>query len=280
MHKPGALTRTDRTRPTGPTEGDSVTETGDQFAGTSERSTKHSPRVDEELEHEIQGMLKGEHATRAEEWREVEPVAEGDPDVDADPAGHAGRRDAGRHDRRRRRRPGRAGPLAGPGGLPEHRRRAGRGRPRPPGARRRRRRARESCPTARPTSGSATSSARWATRPRPDRRRPLRAAGSGPLGALPGLFLRDLLRPAAAEQPRAGEALHDLPHVLHGVDQVVDVGADRPEGLQDRQDVLVQVRDQLRQPVDEGDQRLDLVRVERRRPAGGPTARASVSAGS
>jgi hypothetical protein len=64
-----------------------VTEAGDQFAGTSARSTKHSPRVDEELEHEIQGMLKAEHATRAEEWREVEPIAEGDPDITADPAG-------------------------------------------------------------------------------------------------------------------------------------------------------------------------------------------------
>jgi hypothetical protein len=64
-----------------------VTESGGQFAGASERSTKHSPRVDEEMEHEIQGMLKGEHATRAEEWRETEPVAEGDPDIDADPAG-------------------------------------------------------------------------------------------------------------------------------------------------------------------------------------------------
>jgi hypothetical protein len=64
-----------------------VTESGDQFAGTSARSTKHSPRVDEELEHEIQGMLKAEHATRAEEWREAEPVAEGDPDLTADPSG-------------------------------------------------------------------------------------------------------------------------------------------------------------------------------------------------
>ena len=64
-----------------------MTESGDQFAGTSARSTKHSPRVDEELEHEIQGMLKGEHATRAEEWREVEPVAEGDPDITTDPSG-------------------------------------------------------------------------------------------------------------------------------------------------------------------------------------------------
>jgi Protein of unknown function (DUF2795) len=67
--------------------GGSVTESGGQFAGASERSTKHNPRLDEELEHEMQGMLKGERATRAEEWREVEPSAEGDPDIDADPAG-------------------------------------------------------------------------------------------------------------------------------------------------------------------------------------------------
>ena len=64
-----------------------MTESGDQFDGVAARSTKHSARVDEELEHEIQGMLKGEHATRAEEYREVEPVAEGDPDITADPAG-------------------------------------------------------------------------------------------------------------------------------------------------------------------------------------------------
>ena len=62
-----------------------MTESGGQFAGASERSTKHSPRVDEELEHEVQGMMKGERATRSEEWREVEPVAEGDPDIDAAP---------------------------------------------------------------------------------------------------------------------------------------------------------------------------------------------------
>ncbi|MGY1617153.1 DUF2795 domain-containing protein [Geodermatophilus sp. SYSU D00691] len=64
-----------------------MTESADQFAGTSARSTKHSPRVDEELEHELQGMLKAERGTRAEEWREVEPSAEGEPDIDADPAG-------------------------------------------------------------------------------------------------------------------------------------------------------------------------------------------------
>ena len=64
-----------------------MTETGDEFTGTSARSTKHSARVDDELEHEIEGMMRGNHTNRAEEWRDTEPVAEGEPDVDADPAG-------------------------------------------------------------------------------------------------------------------------------------------------------------------------------------------------
>lgn len=64
-----------------------MTQSGDEFAGVSARSTKHNPRLDEELEHEVQGMLKAERATRAQEWREVEPVAEGEPDLTADPTG-------------------------------------------------------------------------------------------------------------------------------------------------------------------------------------------------
>ena len=32
-------------------------------------------------------MLRSGHTTRAEEWRDPEPVAEGDPDIDADPSG-------------------------------------------------------------------------------------------------------------------------------------------------------------------------------------------------
>ena len=64
-----------------------MTDSEGQLTGTSERSTKHSPRLDEELEHEVQGMMKAERGTRAQEWREVEPVAEGDPDIDADPGG-------------------------------------------------------------------------------------------------------------------------------------------------------------------------------------------------
>jgi hypothetical protein len=64
-----------------------MSETEGAFAGVSGRSTKHSPRVDEELQHETEGMVRSGHATRAEEWRESEPSAEGDPDVDADPDG-------------------------------------------------------------------------------------------------------------------------------------------------------------------------------------------------
>jgi len=64
-----------------------VSESDDQFAGVSSRSTKHNPRLDEEIEHEVQGMLKAERATRSHEWREAEPVAEGEPDLTADPAG-------------------------------------------------------------------------------------------------------------------------------------------------------------------------------------------------
>ncbi|MDT0307565.1 DUF2795 domain-containing protein [Streptomyces sp. DSM 44917] len=34
---------------------------------------------DDEMKHELQGMLRGEHPNRAEEWREQEPTAEDDP---------------------------------------------------------------------------------------------------------------------------------------------------------------------------------------------------------
>ena len=52
-----------------------MSETGDQFTGASERSTKHSPRVDDELEHEMQGRSRAESSD------------DGDPDVDANPGG-------------------------------------------------------------------------------------------------------------------------------------------------------------------------------------------------
>jgi hypothetical protein len=43
-------------------------------------SSKHSARLDEQLEHEVQGMMKAERPTRAEEWKEAEPAGEDQPD--------------------------------------------------------------------------------------------------------------------------------------------------------------------------------------------------------
>jgi uncharacterized protein DUF2795 len=43
-------------------------------------SSKHSPRVDEEMEHEVEGMMRAERPTRAEEWKEPEPAGEDQPD--------------------------------------------------------------------------------------------------------------------------------------------------------------------------------------------------------
>jgi hypothetical protein len=41
---------------------------------------KHSPRVDDELSREVQGMMRAERPTRAEEWKEPEPAGEDQPD--------------------------------------------------------------------------------------------------------------------------------------------------------------------------------------------------------
>jgi hypothetical protein len=50
----------------------------------SERgSTRHSARVDEELEGEVESLLRGAPVeARAEEWRQMEPAAEGEPNPD------------------------------------------------------------------------------------------------------------------------------------------------------------------------------------------------------
>jgi len=45
-------------------------------------SEKHSPREDEQLKQELQGTLRGNGPSRAEEWRDPEPPADDDPDVD------------------------------------------------------------------------------------------------------------------------------------------------------------------------------------------------------
>ncbi|MFL6127814.1 MAG: DUF2795 domain-containing protein [Mycobacteriales bacterium] len=46
-------------------------------------SNKHSPRVDEELGHEAEGMMRAERPTRAQEWKEPEPAGEDQPDPGA-----------------------------------------------------------------------------------------------------------------------------------------------------------------------------------------------------
>lgn len=52
-------------------------------------SDKHSARLDDELEKEVRGYLTAERPTRAEEWKETEPVGEdqADPGVRTEPAG-------------------------------------------------------------------------------------------------------------------------------------------------------------------------------------------------
>ncbi|MUL40436.1 hypothetical protein FZ103_04450 [Streptomonospora sp. PA3] len=49
-------------------------------------SSKHSPKLDDELEGEIQGMLKGNKPTRAEEDHEPEPIVTDDGAPATDPA--------------------------------------------------------------------------------------------------------------------------------------------------------------------------------------------------
>lgn len=51
-------------------------------------SDKHSARLDDQLEKEVRGYLTAERPTRAEEWKETEPVGEdqADPGVRVEPA--------------------------------------------------------------------------------------------------------------------------------------------------------------------------------------------------
>ena len=48
-------------------------------------NSKHGPRMDEQLEHELQGTLRGNRSSRAEEWRDPEPPADDDPENDIRP---------------------------------------------------------------------------------------------------------------------------------------------------------------------------------------------------
>jgi len=54
-------------------------------------SNRLSAHRDEEMKHELQGLLRSGHSTRVEEWNDPEPVADDDPPV----AGGPVRPDAG-----------------------------------------------------------------------------------------------------------------------------------------------------------------------------------------
>ncbi len=46
---------------------------------TDRGSSQHSPRVDDELAHETEGVVRGAHETHVEEWRMSEPPADDEP---------------------------------------------------------------------------------------------------------------------------------------------------------------------------------------------------------
>ncbi|MFN2495413.1 MAG: hypothetical protein ABR608_05845 [Pseudonocardiaceae bacterium] len=45
-------------------------------------SDKHSARQDDALAHDVEGMLRGTGPTHAEEWKDPEPPADDDPELD------------------------------------------------------------------------------------------------------------------------------------------------------------------------------------------------------
>ena len=50
-----------------------------------QRSDKHGSRVDDEMKHETEGLVRSGGSTRAEEWRDPEPPGEDQPEVDYAP---------------------------------------------------------------------------------------------------------------------------------------------------------------------------------------------------
>jgi hypothetical protein len=44
-------------------------------------SDQHGPRQDDQLKHEVEGMLRGNGSARSEEWDAPEPSADDDPQV-------------------------------------------------------------------------------------------------------------------------------------------------------------------------------------------------------
>ena len=48
-------------------------------------SDKHGQRLDEQMKHEVEGMMRSGHSTHAQEWADPEPSGEDEPDVDLAP---------------------------------------------------------------------------------------------------------------------------------------------------------------------------------------------------
>jgi hypothetical protein len=48
-------------------------------------SDKHGSRQDEAMAKEVEGLVRGGKSTHAQEWKEAEPSAEGDPQADRAP---------------------------------------------------------------------------------------------------------------------------------------------------------------------------------------------------
>lgn len=48
-------------------------------------SDKHNPKLDDQLKHETEGLVRSGHETHAEEWREPEPSGDDQPHSDLAP---------------------------------------------------------------------------------------------------------------------------------------------------------------------------------------------------
>jgi hypothetical protein len=48
-------------------------------------SNKHGPRLDDELDHEVEGMVRAGRSTHAEEWADPEAPGDDQPEVDRAP---------------------------------------------------------------------------------------------------------------------------------------------------------------------------------------------------
>src|SRR5436305_8412274 len=59
-----------------------IAPTAGTVAGMDRGSSKHGPRLDEEMEHEVRGLLQGQPGSdRVEEWHDPEPAGEDQPEA-------------------------------------------------------------------------------------------------------------------------------------------------------------------------------------------------------